>query len=79
MNKKVHCMPYSCRHRRNQPRPFIFLRSSLSVILGYGCDHIELSQDGEAAGPTITQLKNTLQIDSPFLEIFALHIPARED
>ena len=55
------------------------LRRSLSVVLGYGRDHVELSQDGEAAGPTITQLKNTLQIDSPFLEIFALHIPARED
>lgn len=70
-------MPYSCRHRQTHHVP-ISLRPSLSVVLGHGRDHVELSQDGEAAGPTITQLKNTLQIASPFLEILALHIPANE-
>ena len=77
-NKRMHHIPYSCIHRRNPPRPFIF-RPSLSAILGHGRDHVKLSQDRETAGPTITQLKDTLQVASPFLEILAMHIPANEE
>ena len=53
---------------------FISLSDSLSAVLGDSGKDIQLSQNCEAVGSPVVQLKDTLQPHNPLLKLLAMHL-----